>query len=253
MARPSQAGTGIARLEVVAGYYGGFISRLRFSWLPDCVNLYGLSPTAGAPTAPAPRGRCTGSGAAWLPRNSGEGAETQPRARNVKPKPVLLAIFDGFGLNPTRAHNAWALARTPHLDHYFASCPHTALQAFGRAVGLPDGQFGNSEVGHLTLGSGRVLEQDLMRIADAIYDGSLASNAAWRAMLEGTHRLHLVGMVSDGGVHSHIEHLLGILDLLRRTARDLFLLMAGASRPMLARSGLPFPRRRWQPTIFSRR
>jgi 2,3-bisphosphoglycerate-independent phosphoglycerate mutase len=138
----------------------------------------------------------------------------------VKPKPVLLAIFDGFGLNPSRAHNAWTLARTPHLDHYFASYPHTALQASGRAVGLPDGQFGNSEVGHLTLGSGRILEQDLMRIADAIYDGSVTDNAAWQGMIEGTHRLHLVGMVSDGGVHSHIEHLLGILDLLRKTGID---------------------------------
>ena len=82
----------------------------------------------------------------------------------MKPRPVLLAIFDGFGLNPSRAHNAWALAHTPHLDHYFASYPHTVLQASGRAVGLPDGQFGNSEVGHLTLGAGRVLEQDLVSI-----------------------------------------------------------------------------------------
>jgi len=113
----------------------------------------------------------------------------------VKPKPVLLAIFDGFGLNPSRAHNAWALARTPHLDHYFASYPHTALQASGRAVGLPDGQFGNSEVGHLTLGSGRILEQDLMRIADAIYDGSVTASTAWQGMLEGARCLHLVGMV----------------------------------------------------------
>jgi 2,3-bisphosphoglycerate-independent phosphoglycerate mutase len=135
----------------------------------------------------------------------------------VKPRPVLLTIFDGFGLNPSRAHNAWALARTPHLDHYFASWPHSVLQASGHAVGLPDGQFGNSEVGHLTLGSGRVLEQDLTRIADAIYGGSLEANPAWQAMLAGARRLHLVGMVSDGGVHSHIKHLLGILDLLRNT------------------------------------
>jgi 2,3-bisphosphoglycerate-independent phosphoglycerate mutase len=134
----------------------------------------------------------------------------------VKPRPVLLAIFDGFGLNPSRAHNAWALAKTPNLDYYFASYPHTALQASGRAVGLPDSQFGNSEVGHLTLGSGRILEQDLMRIANAIYDGSLIDQPAWQTMLQGTSRLHLVGMVSDGGVHSHIEHLLGILDLLRK-------------------------------------
>ena len=135
----------------------------------------------------------------------------------MKPRPVLLAIFDGFGLNPSRAHNAWALAHTPHLDHYFSSWPHTALQASGRAVGLPDGQFGNSEVGHLTLGSGRVLEQDLIRIADALYDGSLEASPIWHEMCAGSRRLHLVGMVSDGGVHSHLEHLLGILDLLRKT------------------------------------
>ena len=135
----------------------------------------------------------------------------------MKAAPVLLVIFDGFGLNPSRAHNAWSLARTPHLDHYFSSYPHTVLQASGRAVGLPDGQFGNSEVGHLTLGSGRVLEQDLVRIANAIYGGSFGQLPSWRAMIENTQRIHLVGLVSDGGVHSHIEHLLGILSLLRTT------------------------------------
>ena len=134
----------------------------------------------------------------------------------MKSAPVLLAIFDGFGLNPSRAHNAWSLARTPHLDHYFASYPHAVLQASGRAVGLPDGQFGNSEVGHLTLGAGRVLEQDLIRIANAIYDESFQQLQAWIDIMEsGQPRLHLVGLVSDGGVHSHIEHLLGILGLLR--------------------------------------
>jgi 2,3-bisphosphoglycerate-independent phosphoglycerate mutase len=136
----------------------------------------------------------------------------------LKPRPVLLAIFDGFGLNPSRAHNAWALARTPHLDHYFASYPHSVLQASGRAVGLPDGQFGNSEVGHLTLGSGRVLEQDLVRIANAIYDGSFTQLPAWQSLLVDSRYLHLVGLISDGGVHSHIEHLLGILELLRQTS-----------------------------------
>jgi len=131
--------------------------------------------------------------------------------------PVLLTIFDGFGLNPSRLHNAWAQARTPHLDHYFASYPHSVLQASGRAVGLPDGQFGNSEVGHLTMGSGRILEQDLIRIANALYDGSLAANPVWLDLLQGARRLHLVGMVSDGGVHSHIEHLIGLLNLLADT------------------------------------
>ena len=131
----------------------------------------------------------------------------------TEPRPVLVVIFDGFGLNPNRAFNGWAQARTPHLDHYFASHPHTALQASGRAVGLPDGQFGNSEVGHLTLGSGRILKQDLVRIADALEDGSFDQLPAWQHFLRPGERLHLVGMVSDGGVHSHIDHLLGILPL----------------------------------------
>ncbi len=134
-----------------------------------------------------------------------------PSSRPVQP--VLMVIFDGFGLNPNRAFNGWAQARTPHLDHYFASFPHTALQASGRASGLPDGQFGNSEVGHLTLGSGRILLQDLVRISESLSDGSFARIPAWEAFLAGQKRLHLVGMVSDGGVHSHIDHLLGILPL----------------------------------------
>jgi 2,3-bisphosphoglycerate-independent phosphoglycerate mutase len=158
----------------------------------------------------------------------------------VKPRPVLLAIFDGFGLNPSRAHNAWALARTPHLDHYFASYPHTVLQASGRAVGLPDGQFGNSEVGHLTLGSGRVLEQDLVRIANAIYGGSFEQLPAWQALLEGARRLHLVGLVSDGGVHSHIEHLLGIVALLRHTGLEPVIHMITDGRDTAPRAALTY-------------
>jgi len=129
---------------------------------------------------------------------------------------VILIIFDGFGLNPNRLHNGWALARTPHLDDYFASNPHTALQASGLAVGLPDGQFGNSEVGHLTLGAGRILEQELLRITEAIHGGSLIANPAWQTLLKGTTRVHLIGMVSDGGVHSHIDHLFGILAILNK-------------------------------------
>jgi 2,3-bisphosphoglycerate-independent phosphoglycerate mutase len=158
----------------------------------------------------------------------------------VKTRPVLLAIFDGFGLNPSRAHNAWALARTPHLDHYFASYPHTALQASGRAVGLPDGQFGNSEVGHLTLGSGRVLEQDLIRIANAIYGGSIEQIPAWQSLLGGARRVHLVGLVSDGGVHSHIEHLLGILGLLRNTDTEPVIHMITDGRDTAPRAALGF-------------
>ena len=158
----------------------------------------------------------------------------------MKAAPVLLVIFDGFGLNPSRAHNAWALARTPHLDHYFATYPHTALQASGRAVGLPDGQFGNSEVGHLTLGSGRVLEQDLIRIANAIYGGSIEQIPAWQSLLSGARRVHLVGLVSDGGVHSHIEHLLGILGLLRQTDVEPVIHMITDGRDTAPRAALGF-------------
>lgn len=154
--------------------------------------------------------------------------------------PVLLVIFDGFGLNPSRAHNAWALARTPHLDHYFSSWPHSVLQASGRAVGLPDGQFGNSEVGHLTLGSGRILEQDLVRIANAIYDGRLVHNPVWQELLQGARRLHLVGMVSDGGVHSHIEHLFGVLDLLSDSGVEPVLHMITDGRDTAPRAAMVF-------------
>ncbi|MCG6900992.1 MAG: 2,3-bisphosphoglycerate-independent phosphoglycerate mutase [Gammaproteobacteria bacterium] len=158
----------------------------------------------------------------------------------MKPRPVLLTIFDGFGLNPSRAHNAWALARTPHLDHYFSIYPHSVLQASGRAVGLPDGQFGNSEVGHLTLGSGRVLEQDLIRIANAIYGGTFEELPPWQTMTQNAGRLHLVGLVSDGGVHSHIEHLLGILSLLRNTEIEPVLHMITDGRDTAPQAALSY-------------
>ncbi|HGG60101.1 MAG TPA: 2,3-bisphosphoglycerate-independent phosphoglycerate mutase [Gammaproteobacteria bacterium] len=130
--------------------------------------------------------------------------------------PVVLLIFDGFGVNPSRLNNGWQQAKTPHLDQYFATNPHTVLQSSGLAVGLPDGQFGNSEVGHLTLGSGRILDQDLLRIADGILDGALEKHPAWKTLVEGARVAHLVGLLSDGGVHSHIEHLLALLPLLEK-------------------------------------
>ena len=133
---------------------------------------------------------------------------------------ALLIIMDGIGHNPSRLDNAVALATTPNLDRIYASTPTTVIEASGRAVGLPDGQMGNSEVGHLTLGAGRVLKQDLVKISDSIDDDSFFENEALVAAVTAartTNRpLHLVGLVSDGGVHSHVEHLLACIDLCRR-------------------------------------
>lgn len=131
--------------------------------------------------------------------------------RTVPRRPALLVILDGFGLNPAKENNAVCEANTPRLDAYFSHHSHTALEASGRAVGLPDGQMGNSEVGHLTLGSGMVVRQDLVRIDDAIADGQFQANPALKGAIESASRvnrpLHLLGLVSDGGVHSHLRHL----------------------------------------------
>ena len=133
---------------------------------------------------------------------------------------VALVILDGFGLAPAGPGNAVELARTPVFDDLWARFPHTTLAASGRAVGLPDGQMGNSEVGHLTIGAGRHLHQDLVRLSDAVADGSFADNpalvaAARRAKAAGS-RLHVMGLVSDGGVHSHVDHLRALVGMAQR-------------------------------------
>lgn len=128
---------------------------------------------------------------------------------------TILVIMDGFGVNPSKKYNAVYEANTPRLDAYFGQYPHTTIQASGSAVGLPDGQMGNSEVGHLTLGCGSIFKQDLVRIGDAVEDGSLADNAALQTALEdakaSNRPLHLIGLFSDGGVHSHINHLFALM------------------------------------------
>jgi 2,3-bisphosphoglycerate-independent phosphoglycerate mutase len=126
---------------------------------------------------------------------------------------VCLVILDGWGLAEPGPGNAVSLARTPVFDELWRSEPHTTLLAAGRAVGLPDGQMGNSEVGHLNLGAGSVVRQDLVRIDEAIADGALADNEALRAAFTGGERVHLLGLVSDGGVHSSLDHLRALIDL----------------------------------------
>jgi len=126
---------------------------------------------------------------------------------------VCLVVLDGWGLAEPGPGNAVSLARTPVFDGLWARFPHTTLEACGRAVGLPEGQMGNSEVGHLNLGAGAVIRQDLVRIDDAIADGSIARNEVLRAAFTDAERVHLLGLVSDGGVHSSLEHLRALISL----------------------------------------
>jgi 2,3-bisphosphoglycerate-independent phosphoglycerate mutase len=124
---------------------------------------------------------------------------------------VTLVILDGWGCAPTGPGNAVELARTPVFDRLWREFPHTTIEASGEAAGLPLGQMGNSEVGHLTIGSGRRLYQDLMRVNKAIADGSLFESPVLRSAFERGRRVHLLGLVSHGGVHSHIDHLQALL------------------------------------------
>jgi 2,3-bisphosphoglycerate-independent phosphoglycerate mutase len=124
---------------------------------------------------------------------------------------VVLVVLDGWGCAPPGPGNAVDLAETPVFDRLWAEYPHTTLKASGEAVGLPPGQMGNSEVGHLTIGSGRVLDQDLQRINRAIEDGSLFENPALTAAFDKGGDVHLLGLVSSGGVHSHLDHLKALL------------------------------------------
>lgn len=137
-----------------------------------------------------------------------------------RPKPVALLILDGFGLRDETYGNAVAQAKKPNYDRLWNSYPHTTLQASGLAVGLPEGQMGNSEVGHLNIGAGRVVYQDLTRITKAIQEGEFFRNETLLKAInhckEKGKKLHLFGLLSDGGVHSHISHLYAILELAKR-------------------------------------
>ena len=140
------------------------------------------------------------------------------RSRRLPAPSVCLIVLDGWGLAEPGPGNAVSLARTPVFDELWEAYPHTTLTACGRAVGLPDGQMGNSEVGHLNLGAGSVVRQDLVRINDAIADGTFAANPVLRAALEDAERVHLIGLVSDGGVHSSLDHLLALIACAREHA-----------------------------------
>lgn len=137
--------------------------------------------------------------------------------------PMVLVILDGWGYRENTDGNAVQAARTPIIDSLWSAYPHTLIRTSGKDVGLPDGQMGNSEVGHLNIGAGRVVPQELVRITDAIEDGTIQENPALLSVCQDVRyrnsKLHLVGLCSEGGVHSHLNHLCGLLDMAK--AQDL--------------------------------
>ena len=135
-----------------------------------------------------------------------------------------LIILDGFGVSDQAAGNAVSTAKTPCMDEMMEKYPHTTIQASGLAVGLPQGQMGNSEVGHLNIGAGRIVYQELTRITKSIEDGDFFENPALVDVMEKTKQsnkqLHLLGLCSDGGVHSHLEHLYALLRMAKQRGLD---------------------------------
>ena len=135
-------------------------------------------------------------------------------------KPLVLMILDGFGYNESDYGNAIRAAKMPNLDKIKETCPKTIIGASGLDVGLPEGQMGNSEVGHTNIGAGRIVYQPLMRITNAVRDGSFFENEALCSAMENSKKndsaLHILGLLSDGGVHSHLEHIFGLIDMAKK-------------------------------------
>ncbi|BBD07853.1 2,3-bisphosphoglycerate-independent phosphoglycerate mutase [Desulfovibrio ferrophilus] len=160
--------------------------------------------------------------------------------------PTLLLILDGWGIAPESEGNAVTMASTPNLDRLCADFPRTELTCSGRAVGLPDGFMGNSEVGHMNIGAGRVVYQDMTRIDLAIENNELASNVVLKELMDtakaGGGRLHLMGLVSDGGVHSHILHLFALLEAAKAAGVETFIHVFLDGRDTAPTSGAGFVR-----------
>lgn len=136
---------------------------------------------------------------------------------------VVLVITDGIGYCSKTKHNAFYNATKPTYDKLFANTPHSLIDTFGLSVGLPQGQMGNSEVGHMSIGSGRVLYQDLVKISLALQEDTLQENEVLKSLMDKSDRLHLIGLMSDGGVHSHIDHFMGIAKIASNAGKKVFL------------------------------
>lgn len=138
-------------------------------------------------------------------------------------KKAILVITDGIGYSAKTEHNAFYTAKKPTYGRLFQDVPHSLIDTFGLSVGLPEGQMGNSEVGHMTIGSGRVLYQDLVKISLALQENTLRENPVLIDLLGTSKRFHLIGLMSDGGVHSHIDHMIGLAEIAAEAGKEVFL------------------------------
>lgn len=163
----------------------------------------------------------------------------------INKRPICLIILDGWGISNQKEGNAIYLANTPNMDSYYRIYPNTILEASGEAVGLPEGQMGNSEVGHLNIGAGRIVYQEFTRITKSIKTGEFFKNEvlleAVNNVKENRGSLHVMGLVSDGGVHSHIDHVKALVDLaLKNGVKDLFVHAFLDGRDVPPRSAIPY-------------
>ena len=174
------------------------------------------APVAASAAAKAPAAK----GAAPAARETTAAAKKAQPASAYKKHPLALIILDGFGYRKETEGNAIAMAKKPVLDEVFSAHPHTLIGASGMDVGLPDGQMGNSEVGHTNIGAGRIVYRELTRITKSIQDGSFFQNEAFLAAVDQCRwfnsTLHIFGLMSDGGVHSHLDHICALLELAKR-------------------------------------
>lgn len=137
-------------------------------------------------------------------------------------KKAILIITDGIGHNESNDFNAFTNAKTPTYDHLFKNAPYSLVHTYGEHVGLPSGQMGNSEVGHMTIGSGRVLYQDLVKVNKAIEENKLKENSILKNIIKDSNDIHLLGLISDGGVHSHIDHIIALAQLIKNSGKKVF-------------------------------
>jgi 2,3-bisphosphoglycerate-independent phosphoglycerate mutase len=138
-------------------------------------------------------------------------------------KKTVLVITDGIGYSPKCDFNAFHAAEKPTYDKLFKDVPYSLIDTYGLSVGLPEGQMGNSEVGHMSIGSGRVLYQDLVKISLALEEGKFAQNEVFASLLKTSKRLHLIALMSDGGVHSHIDHIAGVVEIAAEEGKEVWL------------------------------